>query len=230
MGRLGDPKRIVADGYDRMGPELRTWNSMRPTDARRWFLGEVLARLEEGSSVLELGCGPGTDAAELSAGRRYVGVDLSRAQLAIARRRAPDATFVLGDFTSMAFRPASFDGVVAFYVFMHVPHAEVVPSFERIFAWLRPGGRLMLSLPTIEAEDRVEEWLDVPMFFAGITPKRSERLLRETGFDLEMSEVRDEGVDDGYGPVEFHWVIARKPGHRPHHLVVAAMSEPGTGA
>jgi SAM-dependent methyltransferase len=212
MGGLGDPKRIVADGYDRMGPELHTWNSERPTDVRRWFLGEVLARLDEGSSVLELGCGPGTDAAELSAGRRYVGVDVSRAQLAIARRRVPDATFVLGDFTSMAFRPASFDGVVAFYVFMHVPHAEVVPAFERTFAWLRPGGRLMLSLPTIEAEDRVEEWLDVPMFFAGITPMRSERLLRETGFDLEMSEVRDEGVDDGYGPVEFHWVIARKPG------------------
>jgi hypothetical protein len=41
---------------------------------------------------------------------------------------------------------------------------------------------------------------------------RSERLLREAGFDLEMSEVRGEGVDDGYGPVEFHWVIARKPG------------------
>jgi len=39
----------------------------------------------------------------------------------------------------------------------------------------------------------------------------SERLLTETGFRLEMSEVREEGVDDGYGPVDFRWVIARKP-------------------
>jgi hypothetical protein len=68
----------------------------------------------------------------------------------------------------------------------------------------------MLSLSTIEAEDRVEEWVGAPMFFARFTPKLSERLLRETGFHLEMSEVREEGVDDGYGPVEFHWVIARK--------------------
>jgi cyclopropane fatty-acyl-phospholipid synthase-like methyltransferase len=206
-----DPKRIVADAYDRMGAEFSAWNSERPREVRRWFLGEVLARLPEGASVLELGCGPGTDAAELSVGRRYVGVDLSRAQLSIARRHVPHATFVLGDLASMAFRPASFDGVVAFYVFMHVPQEELGPTFERVFSWLRPGGRLMLSLSTIEAEDRVEEWLGAPIFFARFTPRLSERLLGETGFHLEMSEVREEGVDDGYGPVEFHWVIARKP-------------------
>ncbi len=211
MEDLVDPKRIVADGYDRMGHEFSAWSSERPSEVRRWFLGEVLARLGEGSAVLEVGCGPGTEAGELSAGRRYVGVDLSRVQLSIAHQRVPHATFVVGDFTSMAFRPASFDGVVAFYVFMHVPQEELGPTFKRIFACLRPGGWLMLSLSTIEAEDRVEEWLDAPMFFARFTPQLTERLLSETGFHLEMSEVREEGVDDGYGPVEFHWVIARKP-------------------
>ncbi len=50
-----------------------------------------------------------------------------------------------------------------------------------------------------------------PMYFARFTPRLSERLLRDTGFHLEVSEVREEGVDDGYGPVEFHWVVARKP-------------------
>jgi cyclopropane fatty-acyl-phospholipid synthase-like methyltransferase len=207
-----DSKRVVAEGYDRMGLEYDAWNSERPPEVRRWFLGEVLASLPEGTAVLELGCGPGTDAAELSAGRRYVGVDLSRVQLSIARLRVPHATFVVGDFTSMAFRPASFDGVVAFYAFNHVPQEELAPTFERIHAWLRRGGRLMTSLLTSEAEDRVEEWLGVPMFFAGSTPESGERLLRETGFHLQMSEVREEGVDDGYGPVTSYWVIARKPG------------------
>jgi cyclopropane fatty-acyl-phospholipid synthase-like methyltransferase len=210
MRHTGDPKRVVADGYDRMGAEFDAWNSARPLQVRRWFLGEVLSRLGEGSSVLELGCGPGTDAAELSARRRYVGVDLSQVQLSIARQRLPHATFVVGDFTSITFRPNSFDGVVAFYAFNHVPQKQLAPTFERTFAWLRPGGRLMASVLTSEAEDRVEEWLGVPMFFAGSTPGSGERLLRETGFHIEMSEVREEGVDDGYGPVTSHWVIARK--------------------
>jgi SAM-dependent methyltransferase len=61
-----DPKRVVADGYDRLGPAFSAWNEARPPDVRSWFLGEVLARLGEGSDVLELGCGPGTAAAALS--------------------------------------------------------------------------------------------------------------------------------------------------------------------
>src|SRR5215212_9445109 len=131
MEDLGNAKRIVADGYDRMGAEFATWNSQRPRHARRSFLAEVLARLGEGSTVVELGCGPGTDAAELSVGRRYVGIDLSSVQLSIAQRRVPHATFVLGDLTSMAFRPGSVDGVVAMYVLMHVPQEELGPTFER---------------------------------------------------------------------------------------------------
>jgi SAM-dependent methyltransferase len=205
-----DPKRVVAEGYDRMGLEFSAWNSQRPPGVRRWYLDRTLERVGPGSSVLELGCGPGTDAGELSEGRRYVGVDLSWAQLSMARRRVPDATFVLGDVTSIAFRPGAFDSVVAFYFFMHIPHGEFVPTLERIFSWLRPGGWLMLSLPTTEAPDRVEEWLDVPMFFGGTSPPRSERLLREAGFHLELSEIREE-MQARYGPTDFHWVIARKP-------------------
>ena len=205
-----DPKLVVAEGYDRMGLEFSAWNSTRPTEVRQWFLGEVLARLPEGTSVLELGCGPGTDAAELSAGRRYVGLDLSRVQLSIARLQVPQATFVVGDFASMAFRPASFDGVVAFYAFNHLPQEQLAPTLERIYTWLRRGGRLMTSLLSSEAEDRVEEWLGVLMFFGGSTPESGERLLRETGFLPELSEVREE-MDPRYGRAGHRWVIARKP-------------------
>jgi cyclopropane fatty-acyl-phospholipid synthase-like methyltransferase len=210
MSATLDPKRVIADGYDTMGREFGAWNAERSPDARRWFLGEILARLPEGSDVLEVGCGPGTDAAALSTGRRYIGIDLSNVQLSLARQLVPRATFVVGDFTTMDFRPESFDGIVAFYVFNHVPEQELVPTFERIFAWLRPGGRLMTSLLTTEAEDRVEEWLGIPMFFAGIKPESNDRLLREIGFAIEVSERRDE-FDPLYGKGETRWVIAKKP-------------------
>jgi hypothetical protein len=68
----------------------------------------------------------------------------------------------------------------------------------------------MLTLPTTAAGDRVEEWLDVPMYFARFTPGLSERMLKETGFGIEMSEIRWE-VEARYGPTDFHWVIGRKP-------------------
>jgi SAM-dependent methyltransferase len=211
-GELVDPKRVVAEGYDRLGPAFSGWVAENPKEVRSWFLGEVLTRLGEGSDVLELGCGPGTAAKDLSAGRRYVGVDLSRVQLSIAQRRVPHVRFIRADFTTMIFRPASFDGVVAFYVFNHVPREELAPTFARIRDWLRPGGRLMLSLGTSDNTGAIEEdFLGIPMFFAGFAPETNERLLRETGLDLELSETREE-MEAGYGLARFHWVIARKLG------------------
>jgi SAM-dependent methyltransferase len=214
VGRHIDSKRIVADGYDRIGPAFSAWVAKNPPVVRSWFLAQVLARLGEGSDILELGCGPGTAATELSAGRLYTGVDLSRVQLDIAQRSVPHARFVRADFTTMIFRPASFDGVVAFYVFNHVPQEELAPTFARILQWLRPGGRLMFSLGTWDNAGEIEpDWLGVPMFFAGFQPETNERLLRENGFDLEMSEIREEiTVGPSGGPERFQWVIAKKPG------------------
>jgi SAM-dependent methyltransferase len=192
-------KRIIARGYDRIGEDFSVWNAARPQEGRRWFLDEVLARTPGGSSVLELGCGPGSDSAALSVGRRYVGVDLSPVQLSIARQRAPDASYVVGDLASIAFRPASFDAIVAFYLFNHVPSDEVAPAAWAAFRWLRSGGRLMLGgLPTTADEDRVEEWLGVPMFFAGSkasrTMRRSSRLDSRSSSPRSVSRSRRRGA------------------------------------
>jgi SAM-dependent methyltransferase len=205
-----DPKRIVEDGYDRIARRYAEWAS-GGDEVRAWFLDEVLQRLPAGSEVLELGCGSGTAAAALADGRSYTGVDLSAGQLAMARERVPDLTYLRGDLTTISFPDEAFDAVVAFWVFNHVPRAEQAPAFARIFRWLRPGGRLMLSLGAGETDDEVQDdFLGVPMFFAGFEPDANERSLLDAGFELESSETRSQ-VEQGEGEVTFHWVIARKP-------------------
>ncbi len=151
--------------------------------------------------------------AALADGRHYTGVDLS----AGAAARSPASgcrtpTFIQGDLTTMELPGATFDAVVAFFVFNHVPRAEHAPTFARVFSWLRPRGRFMLSLGAGDTEDEVQEdWLGVPMFFAGFEPEANERALLDAGFELELSETRSE-FELGQGEVTFHWVIARKPG------------------
>jgi hypothetical protein len=44
-----------------------------------------------------------------------------------------------------------------------------------------------------------------------MSARRSTKSQVHPGLDREQSAVRDEVVDDGYGPVQHHWVIARKP-------------------
>jgi SAM-dependent methyltransferase len=205
-----DAKRIVEAGYDRIGERYRHWSDGQPTDdVRAEYLREVLAKLPANTDVLELGCGPGVDAARLARGRRYVGVDLSTAQLAIARTHLPDETFRHADLTNVEFPLESFDAVVSFYVFNHVPSAEQGRTCRRIHGWLRPGGFFCASLAGLKHDDMIEEnWLGVPMFFASNGYDENVRMLEEAGFALERSELRTQEEDDQ--EVTFHWVIARK--------------------
>jgi SAM-dependent methyltransferase len=205
-----DPKRIVEDGYDRIARRYADWAS-GGDEVREWFLDEVLQRLPADAAILELGCGSGTAAASLADARSYTGVDLSAEQLAMARERFPDLTFLRGDLTVISFSNGAFDAVAAFWVFNHIPRAEQGPTFERIFRWLRPGGWLMLNLGAEDTDDEVQEdFLGVPMFFAGFEPNANERALQAAGFELELSETRRQ-VEEGEGEATFHWVIARKP-------------------
>ena len=153
-----DPKRIVEAGYDGIGQRYRPWSeNAMPADVRGEYLSEVLARLPRDAAVAELGCGPGADAVQLARGRRYVGVDLSRVQLAIARARVPDGTFLRADVTAVDFPRRSLDAVVSFFVFNHVPASEQGRTFRRIHRWLRPRGFLCASLGAAAHDDMVEE-------------------------------------------------------------------------
>ncbi len=206
-----DPKQMIEQGYDRLAPTFEDWDSGSEA-VLEWFFDELLRRLPARADLLELGCGAGAAAVVLSDGRSYTGVDLSGGQLAIARDRLPNATFLQADFTQLTFPDEAFDGVVSFFVFNHVPRAELAPTFARVFRWLRPGGRFMLSLGIGDSDDEIEEdWLGVPMFFASFDPPTNERLLREAGFELELSETKTQ-IEEGEGAATFHWVIARKPG------------------
>jgi SAM-dependent methyltransferase len=58
--------------------------------------------VEPGSRVLDAGCGTGRVATRLAAlGHVCVGVDVDASMLAVARREAPDITWVLGDLADL---------------------------------------------------------------------------------------------------------------------------------
>jgi len=144
----------------------------------------------------------------LAEGRRYTGVDISTTMLELARVRVPSGTFVEGDLTALDLPESSFDAVVSLYVFGHIPADEHLPTYRRVASWLRPGGVLCASFPLTPGDDVEDSWLGVPMFFGGIGRDATEQGLRDAGFDLELSEVR-ENPDPTGGIESFLWVIAR---------------------
>jgi SAM-dependent methyltransferase len=89
---MSDPRTaIVQAGYDAMAERYLGWG---PTigEPRERMLDALLERLEPGARVLELGCGAGIPVTRRLAERHTVtGVDISEAQLRLAREHVPGA-------------------------------------------------------------------------------------------------------------------------------------------
>ena len=120
--------------------------SERPTPTRRRRY-EVTARLCRGR-VIELGCGDGHLAGMISArGHEVIGVDLSREKIALARRLYPEITFFDHDIARLALPDASFDTAVLAEVLEHVQEDVGGVFLEKAWRLLRPGGRLIVSVP-----------------------------------------------------------------------------------
>jgi SAM-dependent methyltransferase len=102
-----------------------------------------------GARILDLPCGYGRHAALLARrGFRVVGVDLSIAMLAEARRRStegPRLRFRRRDMRRIAYRE-EFDAVINLYTsFGYFTPAQNVTALRRMARALRPGGRLLVD-------------------------------------------------------------------------------------
>jgi SAM-dependent methyltransferase len=113
----------------------------------------VLQLLREHSAkrVVDIGCGSGVWARELvDAGHDVLGVDLSPAMIAIARRRVPEADLRVESWRT--FRPPACDAVTAmgevlgYLLDRRSSTAALDRLFRRVFKSLRPGGLFVFDL------------------------------------------------------------------------------------
>lgn len=131
--------------YDQYAAEYGArWDDLRLDRALHAFA----SRLLDPRRVLDLGCGPGRDVDYLEQLDCWaVGLDLSRAMLAEARRRLPSAPLVLADLSSTPLAPRSFEGVWACASLLHLPRCQFPAALAEIARLLRrPGGLLFLAL------------------------------------------------------------------------------------
>ena len=190
-GEEGDQWSQFADEYD---------DTNRSIWARFLETGPIM----RADRVLDIGCGCGQstrDAARVAHEGSALGVDLSSAMLAIARRRAtaegvPNVDFRQADAQVYPFDPDSFDIAISRFGVMFFE--DRTAAFTNIGSALRPGGRLAVlawqDLSKNEWIMTVRETLaagrDLPMPSAGVPgpmafadPDDVRELLAGVGFE-----------------------------------------------
>lgn len=148
-------------GYDAVADEYAAHFvdelAAKPLD--RALLG-LFAELVRGQGlVADLGCGPGHVANYLhSQNVPVVGLDLSPAMVAAARRLHPDLSFQVGSMLALEVEDGAWGGIVAFYSIIHLSPGTVPQALAEFYRVLRPGGRLLLSYHIGDEVRHFAEW------------------------------------------------------------------------
>jgi ubiquinone/menaquinone biosynthesis C-methylase UbiE len=161
MARITEVRRLVAEeddatfGLSAEAPELTVREGYAAWSATYDRPGNPLIATEQPvvwrilddtppGRALDAACGTGRHTRRLvDCGHSVIGVDGSPEMLAVARVRAPEATFADGDLQHLPVASDAFDLVVCSLAFDHVPNIDrPVAELARV---LRPGGRLVVS-------------------------------------------------------------------------------------
>ena len=177
----------------------RAWDDVAATYAARRdpdgsdaaLIDDLLAGLPAEPDVLDVGCGDGARTlANLPPGS--VGLDVSRRGLDLASETVPEARLVHGEMSTLPFAGDRFDAITAYHAVFHVErerHPAVYDEFARV---LRPGGRLLMTLPGGRCETVRRGWMGGRMFFSAPGRDRTLAQLREAGFsDVETTTATD---------------------------------------
>jgi SAM-dependent methyltransferase len=161
----------------RLAATAEAWGVWRVPEAQVQAIGDV-----RGRDALELGCGAAQWSAALATrGARVTGIDVSEAQLGLAKKHLADrgvsAELVLGSAEELPFRDESFDLVMCDHgALSFADPRAAIPEVARV---LRPGGRLSFSIHS-------------PLLFMCWNPK-TERVDRRLHFDyFDMRSEADE--------------------------------------
>jgi SAM-dependent methyltransferase len=174
---------------------------------RHWLYRK--AQLGRAGDILEVGCGTGVIAGELTriTSARVVGLDIDPMMLNFAMQQESRVTYIQGDAHALPFPDASFDAVVCHYLLLWL--ADPVQGGREMARVVRPNGRVLAC-----AEPDYGGRIDHPPELIALGQRQTEAL-RNQGADPEIGRRMGEifaagGLGALVGTMAGQWRIPAK--------------------
>ncbi len=166
-------------------------------------LMEVNGLKKTGGKFLDLGCGTGNDVhLAINAEMKYVGVDLSKGMLDIARKAVKRGKFFEMDITNLKFKDNEFDVVWASAILLHLNSPDLDKALKEIKRVLKPNHFAFISMEKRQKGDRAKSMKKsvkgrklVKRFFALYTESEFKKILERANLKIVRitSKVEPEG-------------------------------------
>lgn len=181
----------LKDTYDKIAED---WHEDHLPDDW-WYEGtDVFASLlSSGAHILDVGCGAGHKTKYFTEkGFKVTGVDFSENLLAIAKREAPDAEFILADMKDLSKIEDKFDAVFAQASLLHVPKNEAQAVLSHWTEKVKPGGYLYVAVKGIREGQPEEQVLkeddygyEYERFFSYYSLQELQEHFKQLGLHIE---------------------------------------------
>jgi len=164
-----------------------------------------LDHLAPGSTILDLGCGPGIASGIMAAeGHTVTATDATPEMVALADAR-PGVTARLATFNDIA-EVGVYDAVWANFSLLHAPRADLPRHLAALVTALKPGGLLHVGMKTGTGEHRDT----LGRLYTYVTKTELSDLLRAAGLrPIKTHTGADTGLDGRLA--EWVTILARKP-------------------
>lgn len=194
-----DFKKTVKEGYNAIADRYLAERTLDSEDVR--LLDDFIERLPATAKVLDAGCGAGIPISQLlSEHFQVTGVDFSEAQIELAKKNVPTATFLCEDMTKLNFPDNTFDGITSYYAIIHIPreeHQALLANFHRM---LKPGGFALLCLGAEHLIDDIDEdYLGTRMYWSHFDTETYLKMLNDCGFSTIWSRRVEDETCEGSG-------------------------------
>jgi ubiquinone/menaquinone biosynthesis C-methylase UbiE len=161
----------------------------------RKLLDRFAADFDEGSLILDAGCGPSGHVGRyvFDKGIPVIGVDISDVCIQLARQNNPGMRFERCDMGDLPFEDEVFDGIIAYYSIIDTPRDQVKRFFREFERVLKPEGRLLVTVKAGTEEGYQSDLLgiEVEIYFATFTLDEIQEYFDAEAFELEFLEQRD---------------------------------------
>lgn len=199
-----DRDEMAIPSYLHRNPALR-WMAWRRITVIANHLASPATRNGNGATtIMDFGCGTGVLLEECSRhAERVYGVDLvlDSAQLLKKEWSLDRVTLLTPPEAAAQVAPGSLDVILAAEVLEHIEPLE--PAIEQFRTWLKPGGRLLVSLPT---ENRLYKLGRRLAGFSGHYHHQNAStiapVIEQHGFARKAIEKIPAG-----GPLSIYWVL-----------------------
>ncbi len=202
-----DFKKTVKEGYNAIADRYLAERTRDSEDVS--LLNDFMERLPTNAKVLDAGCGAGIPISQMLSERFQVtGVDFSEAQIELAKKNVPNATFLCEDMTKLDFPENTFDGITSYYAIIHIPREEHQGLLTNFYKMLKPGGFALLCLGAEHLIDDVDEnYLGTRMYWSHYDTETYLKMLKECGFSIIWSKRVADETCEGAGHL---FVLAQK--------------------